>query len=255
MNYGGNQYLVNMLKLSTTSSSGSYEKTDAATKELRTTELLSMKTGNQGSVNYHCITRAPYLTKLNNNGNTTSQTITAILYDSNDNEVQWSAYMNKYYSGTLVTEYPSKTDLSSGKWAFKVTGNFATVSGIYEGTPVITTMAVVGYVNTTLCYVGVTSYIYKRIDISNGVKYTYTTNNVVVANGVKVSGTSLVQDTSTSAARYLQQVSKTAYYMNASGESKTSNYFAQGTSTATTWSDDNINECAAIVGPVLMPVS
>jgi hypothetical protein len=246
INYGGNQYLVSMLKLVTGSSTGQYKQTKATTESLYTTTSILPKLGKQGSANYSKITKAPYLTLVDNSGNETNTTIVAKLYNSNDEEVNWSSYLNKYYEGELITEYSSKTDLGSGIWAFKVTGNFATVANIYNGTPTTKFMAVVAPVNNVMCYRGATSAVYNKISIVSGVLRS-NTYNVVTSYVIKSNGTNLVQDSS--ATQYLKLTSTTANYLNASGTSTTSSYFAISSTSASEITSEDINKCVSIVGP------
>jgi hypothetical protein len=260
MNFKGNQYLVSMLKLVTGSSSGQYRQTQAVIEDLYTTSSIANRMGTQGYAQYHRITGAPYLTLIDNNGNATSTQIAAKLYDpSGTSELSWTTYLNKYYSGTLITEYPDKTDLGSGIWAFKLTGSLATTSGtLYNGRPANKTMAVASFIaysdtgvglKTALCYCSDTSDIYSKISILNGVLSTLADGKIVVGYGVKPSGSSLVSDTSSTKFLKCSGYSQTAHYMTAAGTETTSSYFATTLNTSQEWTSVEVTQCAAIVGP------
>lgn len=136
INYKGATYMVNMVKLTNSGAGITSTQVEAKIEDLYTASSIGNSTyGRQGYVSHHKITAAPYLKVLNSQGQATGQTIQAELYDSSGNQIQWSAYLNKYYAGTLIQEYPDKTDIPTGKWAFKVTGSLANVSETYNGTP------------------------------------------------------------------------------------------------------------------------
>lgn len=268
MNFKGNQYLVSMLKLVTGSSTGQYKQTQATTESLYVAGTISMQQGVQGSASCHCITAAPYLTLLDNNGNETNTKIIAKLYDSSDNEVSWSTYLNKYYQGTLVSEYPKKTDLGSGIWAFQVTGSFANISETYNGTPDYAVMAVVQYIDTPIFERGpstsistrwvhcpVSSSVYSKISITNGKLTTLSDNKVVVGYDVKWDGNNLHQDSTRPYYLRFQHATTSSAYLNPKGDIVTSNYFASTTSSLTLLTDTDIDQCEAIVSPgILAPI-
>ena len=272
MNFKGNQYLVSMLKLVTGSSTGHYKQTQATTESLYVAGTISMQQGVQGSASYHCITAAPYLTLLDNNNKETNTKIIAKLYDSSDNEVSWSTYLNKYYQGTLVSEYPKKTDLDSGIWAFQVTGYLANISNYYNGTPDFRILAVSQIANnensplkeakgtmTQITAVNihcpVSSSVYSKISITNGELTTLSDNKVVVGYDVKWNGNSLHQDSTRPYYLRFQHITTRSAYLNPKGNIVTSSYFASTTSSLTLLTDTDIDQCEAIVSPgIIAPI-
>lgn len=253
MNFKGNQYLVSMLKLVTGSSTGQYRQTQATTESLYVAGTISMQQGVQGSASYHCITAAPYLTLLNNNSNETNTKIIAKLYDSSDNEVSWSTYLNKYYQGTLVSEYPKKTDLESGIWAFQVTGHLANISDYYNGTPDFRMLAIsqtVNGINDVMnVHCPVSSSVYSKISITNGKLTTLSDNKVVVGYAVRWDGNNLHQDSTRPYYLKFQHITTRSAYLNPRGNIVKSNYFASITSSLTSLNDTDIDKCEAIVSP------
>lgn len=253
MNFKGNQYLVSMLKLVTGSSTGQYRQTQATTESLYVAGTISMQQGVQGSASYHCITAAPYLTLLDNNGNETNTKIIAKLYDSSDNEVSWSIYLDKYYQGTLVSEYPAKTDLGSGIWAFQVTGHLANISNYYNGTPDFRMLAIsqtVNGINDVMnVHCPVSSSVYSKISITNGKLTTLSDNKVVVGYDVRWDGNNLHQDSTRPYYLKFQHITTRSAYLNPRGNIVKSNYFASITSSLTSLNDTDIDKCEAIVSP------
>lgn len=253
MNFKGNRYLVSMLKLVTGSSTGQYRQTQATTESLYVAGTISMQQGVQGSASYHCITAAPYLTLLDNNGNETNTKIIAKLYNSSDNEVSWSTYLNKYYQGTLVSEYPAKTDLGSGIWAFQVTGHLANISNYYNGTPDFRMLAISQTVNSINAVMNVhcpvSCSVYSKISITNGKLTTLSDNKVVVGYDVRWDGNNLHQDSTRPYYLRFQHITTRSAYLNPRGNIVTSKYFASITSSLTSLNDTDIDQCEAIVSP------
>lgn len=255
MNFKGNQYLVSMLKLVTSSSNRSYKQTQATTESIYVAGTISMQQGVQGSPSYHCITAAPYLTLINNDNTETNTKIIAKLYDSSDNEVSWSTYLNKYYQGTLVSEYPKKTDLDIGIWAFQVTGSFANISETYNGTPDFRMLAVSQIVNNMNVHCPVSSSVYSKISITNGKLTTLSDNKVVVGYDVRWDGNNLHQDLTRPYYLRFQHITTRSAYLNPKGNIVTSNYFASITSSLTLLNDTDIDQCEAIVSPgIITPI-
>ena len=261
INFKGNQYLVSMLKLVTGSSTGNYKQNQFTTAPLYTTNRISMKQGVQGIDTHHCITAAPYLTLIDNQGIETGTTITAKLYNSSGTtEVNWKDYMNKYYSGTLVSEYPEKTDLGSGIWAFRVTGSFANVTGVYNGTPEIKNLAVVtycrynppdisssqwkdGYVHTS-----VSSSIYSKIEIVAGVLRTLPASKKVVGYEVLWKKYFLGIDKSSPTFLKIYHNLITSSYSSFDNSTTESDSFAvPTTSSDAEMTNTEISQCAAIL--------
>jgi hypothetical protein len=260
MNYKGVHYLVSMIQLvSDSSSSIQSNKVQAAVSDLyTTTSIVSDKIGTQGAVNYHCITSAPYLAIIDNNGKATGAAITAKLYNSSGTELSWDNYLNKYYSGTLITEDSSKTNLSQGIWAFKLTGSLATASEIYNGTPTTRYMAVTKYCNSTdsssssgYVYIGVTASVYKKITITSGVLSTVANSNIVVGYNVKWTNSTLSQDSSSTIFLKPSGNSISAKYMTLDGSTVQSSYFTTTSSSATSIEDSYLKSNSEIVGPRL----
>ena len=267
MNFKGNQYLVSMLKLVTGSSTGHYRQTQATTESLYVAGTISMQQGVQGSASYHCITAAPYLTLIDNHNNETNTKIIAKLYDSSDNEVSWSTYLNKYYQGTLVSEYPKKTDLDNGIWAFQVTGHLANISDYYNGTPDFRILAISqimdnmnvpypvsssitnGGITTLYVHCPVSCSVYSKISITNGKLTTLSDNKVVVGYDVRWDGNNLHQDSTRPYYLKFQHITTRSAYLNPRGDIVTSNYFASITSSLTSLNDTDIDKCEAIVSP------
>lgn len=253
MNFKGNQYLVSMLKLVTSSSTGYYRQTQATTESLYVASTISMQQGVQGSDLYHCITAAPYLTLLNNDNTETNTKIIAKLYDSSDNEVSWSTYLNKYYQGTLVSEYPKKTELNIGVWAFQVTGHLANISDCYNGTPDFRMLAISqtvnGINNVVNVHCPVSSSVYSKISITNGKLTTLSDNKVVVGYNVRWDGNNLHQDSTSPYYLKFYHITTRSAYLNPRGNVVTSNYFASITSSLTLLNDTDIDKCEAIVSP------
>lgn len=255
MNFKGNQYLVSMLKLVTGSSHRSYKQTQATTESIYVASTISMQQGVQSSISYHCITAAPYLTLLNNDNTETNTKIIAKLYDSSDNEVSWSTYLNKYYQGTLVSEYPKKTDLDNGIWAFQVTGHLANISNCYNGTPDFRILAISQIVNNMNVHCPVSSSVYSKISITNGKLTTLSDNKVVVGYDVRWDGNNLHQDSTRPYYLRFQHITTRSAYLNPRGNIVTSNYFASITSSLTSLNDTDIDQCEAIVSPgIIAPI-
>ena len=202
---------------------------------------------------YHCITAAPYLTLLDNNGKETNTKIIAKLYDSSDNEVSWSTYLNKYYQGTLVSEYSKKTDLESRIWAFQVTGHLANISDCYNGTPDFRILAIsqtVNGINDVMnVHCPVSSSVYSKISITNGKLTTLSDNKVVVGYDVRWDGNNLHQDSTRPYYLKFYHITTRSAYLNPRGNIVTSNYFASITSSLTSLNDNDIDKCEAIVSP------
>lgn len=252
MNFKGNQYLVSMLKLVTGSSQKSYKQTQATTESIYVASTISMQQGVQGSPSYHCITAAPYLTLINNDNTETNTKIIAKLYDSSDKEVSWSTYLNKYYQGTLVSEYPKMTHLDDGIWAFQVTGHLANISDYYNGTPDFRMLAVNSSMNV---HCPVSSSVYSKISITNGKLTTLSDNKVVVGYDVKWDGNNLHQDSTRPYYLRFQHITTRSAYLNPKGNIVTSNYFASITSSLTSLNDTDIDQCEAIVSPgIITPI-
>lgn len=253
MNFKGNQYLVSMLKLVTGSSTGNYKRTQATTESLYVAGTISMQQGIQGSASYHCITAAPYLTLMNNDNTETNTKIIAKLYDSSDNEVSWSTYLNKYYQGTLVSEYPKKTNINEGIWAFQVTGHLANISDCYNGTPDFRMLAIsqtVNGINDVMnVHCPVSSSVYSKISITNGKLTTLSDNKVVVGYDVRWDGNNLHQDSTRPYYLKFYHITTRSAYLNPMGNIVTSNYFASITSSLTSLNDIDIDKCEAIVSP------
>lgn len=260
VNHKGAQYLVSMVKLVPTGASGTYRQTNPVIKALYTTTSPTNSTiGTQGSANYHVITKAPYLTLLNSDGTATSNVITADLYNSSGTKVNWSSYLNRYYSGTLVEEYPEKTDLGAGVWAFKVVGSFATASDIYNGTPSVKMIATCGtdtvqstdsnnrpHITHRAVYYSETAYVYNKISIQNGIITRGTTNRAICqysypSNGHRKTG---------SGYRYLaaQYYSNVYPLIGSSSTPISSSYFMQQHTTAQEVTNTELDESAKIVG-------
>lgn len=259
MNFKGNQYLVSMLKLVTGSSTGNYKRTQATTESLYVVGTISMQQGVQGSASYHCITAAPYLTLMNNDNTETNTKIIAKLYDSSDNEVSWSTYLNKYYQGTLVSEYPKKTHIDEGIWAFQVTGHLANISNYYNGTPDFRMLAIsqtVNGINDVMnVHCPVSCSVYSKISITNGKLTTLSDNKVVVGYDVRWDGNNLHQDSKSPYYLRFQHITTRSAYLNPRGNIVTSNYFASITSSLTSLNDTDIDECEAIVSPgIIAPI-
>lgn len=255
MNFKGNQYLVSMLKLVTGSSHRSYKQTQATTESIYVASTISMQQGVQSSISYHCITAAPYLTLLNNDNTETNTKIIAKLYDSSDNEVSWSTYLNKYYQGTLVSEYPKKTDLDNGIWAFQVTGHLANISDYYNGTPDFRMLAISQIVNNMNVHCPVSCSVYSKISITNGKLTTLSDNKVVVGYDVRWDGNNLHQDSTRPYYLRFQHITTRSAYLNPKGNIVTSNYFASITSSLTSLNDTDIDQCEAIVSPgIIAPI-
>jgi hypothetical protein len=89
--------------------------------------------------------------------------------------------------------------------------------------------------------------VYSKIKIASGVLTTVTDEKIVVGYGTKQSNNSLTQDTST--VKYLKCSSATANYLTPSGDSLTSAYFASTSTTKSEWTNTQVTQCAAIVGP------
>lgn len=249
MNFKGNQYLVSMLKLVTSSSQRNYKQTQATTESLYVAGTISMQQGVQGSASYHCITAAPYLTLINNDNTETNTKILAKLYDSSDNEVSWSDYLNKYYQGTLVSEYPKMTHIDDGIWAFQVTGHLANISNYYNGTPDFRMLAISQIVNNMNVHCPVSSSVYSKISITNGKLTTLSNNKVVVGYDVKWNGNNLHQDSTRPYYLRFQHITTRSAYLNLKGDIVTSNYFASIASSLTLLNDTDIDKCEAIVSP------
>lgn len=258
VNHKGAQYLVSMVKLVTGGASGTYRQTNPVIDDLYTTTSPTNSTiGTQGSANYHIITKAPYLTLLNSDGTATSNVITADLYDSAGAKVNWSSYLNRYYSGTLVEEYPEKTDLGAGVWAFKVVGSFANVTNIYNGKP--TTKIVAAYGEVTVnstdsqgrpdssrrpVYYNETAYVYSKISINNGILTKLDTHRAICQYSYPSEG----QRKTGSGYRYLATMTATAYYLYGSSSSPVqSNYFMKQYTTAQEVTTQELTQSAAIV--------
>ena len=255
MNFKGNQYLVSMLKLVTGSSTGNYKRTQATTESLYVAGTISMQQGIQGSASYHCITAAPYLTLMNNDNTETNTKIIAKLYDSSDNEVSWSTYLNKYYQGTLVSEYPKKTNINEGIWAFQVTGHLANISDCYNGTPDFRMLAISQTVNGMNVHCPVSSSVYSKISITNGKLTTLSDNKVVVGYDVRWDGNNLHQDSTRPYYLRFQHITTRSAYLNPKGNIVTSNYFASIASSLTLLNDTDIDQCEAIVSPgIIAPI-
>ena len=249
-----------MLKLVTSSSTGNYKQNQFTTTSLYTTNTINMKHGVQGSAIYHCITAAPYLTLMDNHGIETSTTITAKLYNSSGTtEVNWKDYMNKYYTGTLISEYPEKTSLGSGVWAFRVTGSFANVTGVYNGTPEIKNLAVVKYcrynppnISSSLwkegyVHIPVSSSIYSKIEIVAGVLRTLSGKKVV---GYDVLEKDYFLGINKSSPRFLEIYPDliTSFYSSFGNSTTQSDSFAvPTTSSGAEMTSNEISQCAAIV--------
>lgn len=255
MNFKGNQYLVSMLKLVTGSSTGNYKRTQATTESLYVVGTISMQQGVQGSASYHCITAAPYLTLMNNDNTETNTKIIAKLYDSSDNEVSWSTYLNKYYQGTLVSEYPKKTHIDEGIWAFQVTGHLANISNYYNGTPDFRILAISQLINSMYVHCPVSCSVYSKISITNGKLTTLSDNKVVVGYDVRWDGNNLHQDSTRPYYLRFQHITTRSAYLNPRGNIVTSNYFASITSSLTSLNDTDIDQCEAIVSPgIITPI-
>lgn len=257
MSYQGTNYLVNMLTLKNGTSTGNYKQVNAATEALYTTTSVNRAIGTQGSANYHKITTAPYLILLDDSGQETTTKIAAKLYDTDgETLLEWSSYLNKYYSGTLISEYAAKTSLSSGIWAFKLTGSLATASSFYLGSPQSKLVGlylgnVVGLGNV---YYTATLYYYLQASLLSGTLSKTTTAIGVVAhttasanNGVNVSGSTY---------RYVQcnNISVTASQImgtTVSSTSTTSKYFLEQVVNSNTITTAEIMSSHQIVGPVL----
>lgn len=264
INHNGVQYLVSMIKLVTGSSSSTYRQTQAVIKDLYTTDSISAGISTQGSKNYHIITRAPYLTLLNSDGTATSNNITAKLYNSDGSkELKWSNYLNRYYTGTLIQEYPDKTDLGAGIWAFKVTGTFASVSSTYNGIPAIKRVTAIGtYYSTfndlstgkpthtaTTVYYSLSAYVYNKITIQNGV-LSKSTDNVATCNYTTINSNGIT--TQPGGYKFLSTTSATAYPLQDSpstSSSVTSQYFMSQGNTRVILTDAEIAASGAITGP------
>lgn len=249
MNFKGNQYLVSMLKLVTSSSNRNYKQTQATTESLYVAGTISMKQGVQGSPSYHCITAAPYLTIVNNDNTETNTKIIAKLYDSSDNEVSWSTYLNKYYQGTLVSEYPKMTHLDDGIWAFQVTGHLANISNCYNGTPDFRMLAISKIVNNINVHCPVSSSVYSKISITNGKLTTLSDDKVVVGYDVRWDGNNLHQDSKSPYYLEFQYLIIRSAYLNPRGNIVISKYFASITSSLISLNDTDIDQCEAIVAP------
>lgn len=272
MNFKGKQYLVSMLELITGSTNANYKRISFTTRSLSTTNIISMQHGEQGSVYYHCITAAPYLVLTDDHDNETNIKITAKLYDSSDKEVAWSDYMNKYYQGTLVSEYPDKTSIKKGIWAFKVTGSFANISATYNGTPNHAIMAVAQYVNqhinpstpgsgpstsisTGWVHCSVSSSIYSKIRISNGELSAMSSGKVVVGYDTIWDRGVLRADSNTPRFLKINSGTITSSYSTLDGVSTTSSSFAVPTSYLSEMTSIEIKQCSAIVSPgIITPI-
>ena len=168
--------------------------------------------------------------------------------------------MNKYYSGTLVSEYPEKTDLGSGIWAFRVTGSFANVTGVYNGTPEIKNLAVVtycrynpsdtssskwkeGYVHTS-----VSSSIYSKIEIVAGVLRTLPASKKVVGYEVLWKKYFLGIDKSSPTFLKIYHNLITSSYSSFDNPTTQSDSFAvPTTSSDAEMTSSEISQCAAIL--------
>lgn len=273
MNFKGKQYLVSMLELITGSTTANYKQISFTTSSLSTTNIISMQHGEQGSTYYSCITAAPYLVLTDNHNNETNIKITARLYDSSDKEVAWSDYMNKYYQGTLVSEYPEKTHLEDGIWAFKVTGSFANISETYNGTPNHVVMAVVQYIDNLTpggpggpggpstsissgwVHCSVPSSVYSKIRISNGKLSTLSSRKVVVGYDTIWSRGVLRADSKTPRFLKINSGNITSSYSTLDGESTSSNSFAVPTPNLSEMTSIEIEQCSAIVSPgIITPI-
>lgn len=263
INHKGSQYLLSMIKLVTGSSSGTYEKNEMTIDHLYTTDTVSPSITTQGSMDYHVITKAPYLTLLNPDGTATSNNVQAILYDTDGTtQVSWNTYLNKYYSGTLIQEYPDKTDLGAGVWAFKVVGSFATGVTKYNGTPTLKNVAGIGtqYITnigsgttpthtSRRVYFSLQAYVYNKITITNG-NLSKTTDNIATCKYTQVNSNGSI--TSSGTCKFLSLIMDEAYPLLGSDSSGSvlSPYFMNQDNSSSVISTSDINSSAQIVGPV-----
>lgn len=205
IDHKGTKYLLSMIQLTNGSGSAQqYKQYGATTTQIKTVNKVLKSIGEQGSYKYMKITNYPYLEELYSNGVPTGNTITALLYDANGEEEVaggWNTILNKYYEELPVEEYPSKTAISSGIWAFKLKANVSpvTVQNIYNGTPTSQSVAIAGEYDgnlpggtttviggSSVYYEGI-AYIYDQIAIRDGILYN-TMNNIVTSKYTYISG-------------------------------------------------------------------